>query len=67
MCLSGTKEQEKNHWTKDGTFNLSCCDEVETELRHIEAKDTKASYKKRNKRAKEKEVLWWFRQVGSRR
>ncbi|KAL7402182.1 hypothetical protein ABVT39_010986 [Epinephelus coioides] len=54
----------KNRWPKDGTFNLACCDEVESELRHIEAKDTKASYKKKNKRAKEREVLGWFRQVG---
>ncbi|KAL7381532.1 hypothetical protein ABVT39_007391 [Epinephelus coioides] len=56
----------KNRWPMDGTFNLACCDEVESELRHIEARDTKASYKLKNKRAKEREVLGWFRQTGTR-
>ncbi|KAL7379298.1 hypothetical protein ABVT39_025669 [Epinephelus coioides] len=57
----------KNRWPKDGTFNLACCDEVETELRYMEARDIKASYKKKNKRTKEREVLGWFRQVGGRK
>ncbi|KAL7380722.1 hypothetical protein ABVT39_022794 [Epinephelus coioides] len=46
----------KNQWPMEGTFNLACCDEVESELRHTEAKDIKASYKIKNKRAKEREV-----------
>ncbi|KAL7384070.1 hypothetical protein ABVT39_023561 [Epinephelus coioides] len=57
----------KNRWPMEGTFNLACCDEVESELRHIEARDTKASCKKKNKRAKEREVLGWFRQAGGRK
>lgn len=59
----------KNCWPKDGTFNLACCDKVDTELRHTEAKDTKASYKKKNKRVKikKREVLGWFRQTGGRK
>ncbi|KAL7406637.1 hypothetical protein ABVT39_023737 [Epinephelus coioides] len=56
----------KNRWPMDGTFNLACCDEVESELRHVEARDTKASYKLKNKRAKEREVLGWFKQTGTR-
>ncbi|KAL7382642.1 hypothetical protein ABVT39_025623 [Epinephelus coioides] len=56
----------KNRWPMDGTFNLACCDEVESELRHVEARDTKESYKLKNKRAKEREVLGWFRQTGTR-
>ncbi|KAL7374813.1 hypothetical protein ABVT39_007504 [Epinephelus coioides] len=45
----------RHRWPMTGTFNLACCDEVESELRHIEARDTKASYALKNKRAKERE------------
>ncbi|KAL7375428.1 hypothetical protein ABVT39_017142 [Epinephelus coioides] len=56
----------RHRWPMTGTFNLACCDEVESELRHIEARDTKASYALKNKRAKEREVLGWFKQTGAR-
>ncbi|KAL7389969.1 hypothetical protein ABVT39_012646 [Epinephelus coioides] len=61
------KNIRKNRWPMEGTFNLACCDEVVSELRHIEAKDKKPNYKIKNKRAKEREVLGWFRQAGGRK
>lgn len=51
-------------WPREGTFIAAYCDEVEANLKHHQAKDTTNSALA--KRAREREVLRWFRQEGQR-
>lgn len=56
-----------NHWPSEGTFDIACCDEVETKIRHSEVNDTNVKHIQQDKHTKEREVLGWFRQEGNRR
>ncbi len=49
-------------WPQEGIFEGKCCNEVEAMIKHYKAKYT--SDNREGKRAKEREVLGWFRQEG---
>lgn len=51
-------------WPREGTFMAAYCDEVEANIKHYKAKDISNSALA--KRAREREVLRWFRQEGQR-
>eukprot|EP00064_Thunnus_orientalis_P023754 superscaffoldBa00009313_g24013 len=46
-------------WPEKGTFDVACCKEVEANIKHYKAKETSNS--REGKRAREREVLRWFR------
>lgn len=49
-------------WPLDGTFDLACCDEVESAIRHYKASDT--SDKRIAKRQEQMKVISWFKKEG---
>lgn len=51
-------------WPREGTFMTAYCDEVEAIIKHHKAGDISNS--RLAKRAREREVLRWFRQEGQR-
>ncbi|KAM3622627.1 uncharacterized protein V6R79_001318 [Siganus canaliculatus] len=54
----------KLKWPREGTFDSKCCDEVLTNIKHYKGNDY--SDRREGKRAKQREVLEWFRQAGLR-
>ena len=51
-------------WPMEGTFEAACCNEVEANIKHYKAKDTSSI--REGKRAREREVLRWFRQAAQK-
>lgn len=59
----GKKHQEMGtKWPKEGTFDVSVCEEMETLIKNHKAKDT--GKKRKNKRARESEVMKMFKVEG---
>lgn len=50
-------------WPVEGTIDIACCDEVETNIKHPKAKDTRD--KRVGKRQKERGLFGWFVQQGT--
>ncbi|CAK6964818.1 uncharacterized protein LOC124463065 [Scomber scombrus] len=51
-------------WPMEGTFEAARCNEIEANIKHHKAKNTSSS--REGKRAREREVLRWFRQAARR-
>ena len=56
----------KFRWPQEGTFDMACCEEADTQIRNKEAKDGNINKRRKDKRTKEKQVLTWFRQESYR-
>lgn len=49
-------------WPRNWTFDLACCEGVETNIKHHKAKET--SDKSEGKSVNAQEVLKWFKEEG---